>query len=77
MEYTKEEVLQFTINILGKIDVPGAYVKTIGVPIMNAIDNLFVLKQMLEVEKESRKPQDEAEMDAVGGDEDGRETDAE
>ena len=49
-KYTVEEVIQFTINILAKINVPGIYVREIGIPIMNAIDNLTVLKQKMSSE---------------------------
>jgi len=45
--YTVEDVIQFTINILAKINVPGIYVREIGIPIMNAIENLSVLKQRI------------------------------
>lgn len=42
--YTMEEVLQFTINILSGIRVPGDQMKDIGVPIMNALDNLRAME---------------------------------
>lgn len=42
--YTMKEVLQFTINILSGIRVPGGQMKDIGVPIMNALDNLRTME---------------------------------
>ena len=42
--YTMEEVLQFTINILSGIRIHGDQMKDIGVPIMNALDNLKAMQ---------------------------------
>lgn len=51
--YTMEEVLQFTINILNNIRVPGAYVKDIGMPIMNALDNLMAMQSAINAPKKT------------------------
>lgn len=45
--YTMEEVLQYTIDILNRIQVPGACMKDIGVPIMNALDNLKAMQDAM------------------------------
>ena len=49
--YTKEEVVQFTVNLLSKISIPVELSEVIGVPICQAIGNLRVLSEMLEKEK--------------------------
>lgn len=51
--YTKEDVVQFTINILSNVQIPGNQIKSIGIPINNAIENLNVLQQMLEAEEKA------------------------
>lgn len=76
MEYTKEQIIQFTINNLSAINVPARLAEQIGVPIQRAITNLEIVLNMIEEEK---KPKETAEIDEIdfGGDEDERETDAE
>lgn len=70
MQYTKEEVIQFTINILSGIHVTALEIDEIGIPIRNAVQNLEVLKEMIAAEKQtSESNAEEAE--------DGREADAE
>ena len=61
MEYTKEQVIQFTINILEKISIPVLAVDSIGVPIKKALGNLYVLQQMLEMEQTKQEIQDDPE----------------
>ena len=51
--YTMEDVLQFTVDILNQILVPGAYMKDIGMPIMNAVDNLKTLQAAMSEAKKS------------------------
>lgn len=51
--YTMEDVLQFTVDILNQILVPGAYMKDIGMPIMNAVDNLKALQAAMSEAKKS------------------------
>lgn len=60
MEYTKEQVIQFTINILGEIRVPVAEVEEIGVPISKALRNLQIVQLMMKEEKEK---QDQSQED--------------
>ena len=36
--------MQFTINILSGIRIPGDQMKDIGVPVMNALDNLKAMQ---------------------------------
>ena len=52
--YTKEEVLQFTINILSGISVSCKPEETerFGIPISRAIKNLYVLQQMMKEKPE-------------------------
>ena len=77
MEYTKDEVLQFTINILGGIRVPVAEVEEIGVPISKALHNLQIVQLMMKEEKEKQdqsrdKKYETDEIDfGEDGDEDG------
>lgn len=76
-QYTKEDVIQFTINILSGICVSALEAEEIGVPIGRAVKNLHVLQQMMEMEKNQRNTaQEEAcETDGIDfgkdGDEDG------
>lgn len=48
---TKKEVLNITVNILGKINVPVALMDDIGVPIRNAINNILMVVDALEKEE--------------------------
>jgi hypothetical protein len=60
MEYTKEQVIQFTINILSDISVPVTRAEEIGVPIQKAIKNLQIVQLMMKEEKEKQdQSQDE------------------
>lgn len=76
MEYTKEQVIQFTINNLSAINIPARMAEQIGVPIQRAITNLEIVLNMIEEEK---KPKETAEIDDIdfGGNEDERKADAE
>ena len=67
MEYTKEQIVDFTINILGKISIPVAMIDDIGTPISSAIKNLVVVKQMMEMEENQRKAaqEDACETDGI------------
>lgn len=48
---TKKEVLNITVNILGKINVPVALMDDIGIPIRNAISNILMVVDALEKEE--------------------------
>lgn len=76
MEYTKEQVIQFTINNLSAINIPAMMAEQIGVPIQRSITNLEIVLNMIEEEK---KPKETAEIDDIdfGGNEDERKADAE
>lgn len=76
MEYTKQQIVQFTIDNLSAINVPVRLAEQVGVPIQKAITNLEIVIAMFEEEK---KPKETEEIDNIdfGGDEDGRETDNE
>ena len=50
--YTKEEVIDITINLLGQINVPVDLAKQIAIPISNAQNNLRVVLKMIEKEHE-------------------------
>ena len=73
MVYTKEQVIQFTINILSAIRVPAMEAEEIGTPILKAIKNLMVVQEMMEAEKNQqhaeKKETIEDESIDVGGEE--------
>lgn len=48
---TTTEVLNITVNILGKIAIPVALVDDIGIPIRNAIKNILMVVDALEKEE--------------------------
>lgn len=75
MEYTKEQVVQFTINILSDISVPVTHAEEIGVPVQKAIKNLQIVQLMMKEEKEKQdQSQDEkCETDEIDFGEDGDE----
>lgn len=50
--YTKEEVIDITINLLGQINVPVDLNQQIATPISNAQNNLRVVLKMIEKEHE-------------------------
>lgn len=50
--YTKEEVIDITINLLGQINVPVDLAQQIAIPISNAQNNLRVVLKMIEKEQE-------------------------
>ena len=51
---TKEEIVQYTINILTGITIPVMQSDTIGMAIKSAANNLIVLQEMMQSEKESK-----------------------
>lgn len=72
-QYTKKDVIQFTINILSAIRVPAMEAEEIGTPILKAIKNLMVVQEMMEAEKnqqhaEKKETIEDESMD-VGGEE--------
>ena len=72
-QYTKKDVIQFTINILSAIRVPAMEAEEIGTPILKAINNLMVVQEMMEAEKnqqqaEKKETIEDESMD-VGGEE--------
>lgn len=75
MGYTKDEVIQFTINILSGINVPVLMIDEIGVPIKKALCNLQIVQLMMKEEKEKQdQSQDEKyETDEIDFGEDGDE----
>lgn len=79
-QYTKKDVIQFTINILSAIRVPAMEAEEIGTPILKAIMNLMVVQEMMEAEKNQQPAEkEEAGEDGAmetGGEENG-ETDSE
>lgn len=50
--YTKEDVIDITIKLLGHIYVPAEYARQIALPIQEAQDNLRVVKEMIQKEQE-------------------------
>ena len=55
---TTKEVLNITVNILGKIAIPVALVDDVGIPIRNAIKNILMVVDALEKEEGARDGQD-------------------
>lgn len=78
MEYTKEQIIQFTISGLSAINVPARLAEQIGVPIQKAITNLEIVSAMFKEEKKKPEPETQ-EIDDIdfGGGENEREIDAE
>ena len=72
MEYTKEQIIQFTINILSEVNVPATKASEVGVPIESAIKNLLVVQNMIEIEKTKQEIQNDPETNIVGGEKDGQ-----
>lgn len=72
--YTAEEIVQFTINILSGIKVPAAGMEEIGMPVFRSLQNLMVVKEMLEKERVAREVMNEPVEEEK---EDGREADSE
>ena len=52
MEYTKEQIVEITINNLAAINVPALLAEQIGIPVMKSIGNLKILQQMMKQEDE-------------------------
>ena len=71
--YTAEEIVQFTINILGSIKIPVTLIDEIGVPVSKSLTNLAVAKEMLETERVAR----EAMNEPIEEENNGREADSE
>lgn len=62
-QYTHEEVVGFTLNILCGIMVPAELAESIGLPIAKAIGNLKVLKGEMEKARVAKEIQEEGESD--------------
>lgn len=58
--YSKAEIVQFTLNILGGITIPVELSEVIGVPVCKAIGNLKVLEKALELEETAKEIAKEA-----------------
>ena len=57
--YTKEEIINITINLLGQIKVPAEYARQIALPIQDAQNNLLVVLEMIQKEQELAKQEQE------------------
>lgn len=57
--YTKEEIIGITINLLGQIKVPAEEARQIALPIQDAQNNLRVVMEMIQKEKELAKQEQE------------------
>ena len=68
MEYTNEQVIQFTISNLSDINIPARLSEQIGIPVQRAITNLEIVLNMI---AEDKKPKEIAEIDEIdfGGNE--------
>ena len=63
MGYTKEQIIQFTINILSGLQIPVMEAENIGVPVRNAVKNLMVLQGMMEAENQENNKSAEGNDD--------------
>ena len=74
MQYTKGQVIQFTIDNLSAIRVPALEAEAIGVPIQKCIGNLEIVMAMFEAEKNAKDkeaaPEGEDVPDGDTGEED-------
>ena len=66
--YTLAEVVEFTIGILRGINVPAELAEQIGMPILSAIRNLKIAKQVMEeaavaAEIQKEKPEEPEKED--------------
>lgn len=69
---TKEQVIETTIGVLGRIEVPVEYMEKIGNPIVGAIKNLFLVRGMMEAEKKmNEEPAGDTQEDAAEEEENG------
>ena len=60
-QMNKEQVIQATIGVLSEISVPVRLKAQVADPIDGAINNLAIVLQMIQVEKDANaKPQEEA-----------------
>lgn len=57
--YTKEEIINITINLLGQIKVPAEEARQIALPIQDAQNNLRVALEMIGKEQEMAKQEQE------------------
>ena len=72
-QYTAEEVIGFTLDLLCGIMIPAEHAASIGVPIAQAIGNLRVLKDGCEKDRAEREKAEAAK--AAKEEDDGREAD--
>ena len=54
-KYTAEEVIEITIRLLQEIRIPIEFVEDIGIPVRRAIENLRIVLQAPNAEKEYDK----------------------
>ena len=59
--YNKIEVVQFTVEILENISVPVKLKREVSDPIMDAIQNLLVLRKMMIAEEQQKAEEAQAE----------------
>lgn len=57
--YTQDEIINITINLLGQIKVPAEEARQIALPIQDAQNNLRVVLEMIQKEKELAKQEQE------------------
>lgn len=76
---SKERVLEETIKILNNISLPAGLSIAVGTPICHAVNNLQVLREMLQAEKQKKdtpeeKPAEEPERTSAEEPEEAEET---
>lgn len=69
--YTKEDVLQITINIMQQLSFPVMLSEAYAVPIQKCVENLNLVMEMIRMEKEA------LEKKTNGGANDGGKSDSE
>lgn len=63
---TKEDIVQYTINILTGITIPVMQSDTIGTAVKSAVNNLIVLQEMMQDEKAHRTEKASQQQGAAG-----------
>ena len=58
-DYSVQEVIGFTLDMLRGISVPAELTEQIGMPVMHAIRNLRAVKQALESQQVAEEIQDD------------------
>ena len=67
-DYTTAEIIEITLNNLGAIDIPGALIEKIGIPIAQNINNLRIALDKLKGDEPEVVDLGEINLDEKGED---------